>query len=255
MTILQAIISGMVQGLTEFLPMSSSGHLVILHRLLGYGEPKLIFDIFLHVGTLLAVIIFFTEDIVKLFTSKHRRGAFVILAFLGSMPTAVIGYKFSAGFERMFGELHIVGWMLIVTALCLFLGSASTRLNWGEQGRLNWWRAILIGITQGLAIAPGISRSGITISAGLISGMRRQTAFRFSFLLSIPAIIGALVFKLIHGNSTNGVGAVCVLIGMITACAVGLFSLRMLRNVIIKGKLYFFGIYCAILGTVVLMLR
>ncbi len=248
MSILRALLSGVLQGLTEFLPVSSSGHLVLLHKYFGFQEPPLLFDIFLHIGTLLAVIIFFWRDILNVF-GKKRRWLGLIIA--GCIPTAVIGFFFYGTFKDLFGSLRGVGAMLIITGFWLWIPYLP--LFKKKQSDLRLPQALLIGLAQGIAIAPGISRSGATISTGLIFGMEKETAVRFSFLLSIPAILGALAFESIKSPEkviSASTSLLPLLTGMLAALIVGILSIRLLLAVVKKGRLYYFSPYCIILGIV-----
>ena len=214
MSRIEAIILGIVQGLTEFLPVSSSGHLVLFQRLFGLHEPELLFDICVHVGTLAAVLIVFRKDIgdmlgtlIRLPALSRNAGGFaalmaqnkesrlMVLIIAGSIPTALIGVVFAKMAAELFGTIWLVGLALLITGTFLWF----TR-NSGATGRpikqMRSVDALMIGVVQGLAIIPGISRSGATISAALYLGLDRELAGRFSFLLAIPAILGALVLGL-----------------------------------------------------------
>jgi undecaprenyl-diphosphatase len=248
----EAIISGLVQGLTEFLPVSSSGHLVILHHYFGYQEPQILFDIFLHVGTLFAIIIYFWYDIINLFTKDRHLLKLILIGFI---PTAIVGFVFKGLFEALFVDIKAVGFMLMVTAGFLLMGEAAARMQ--DEKRLNaiplgWIRALIIGLVQGLAIIPGISRSGSTIASGLLLRLSRKEAIRFSFLLSIPAILGALLFQIID---TGIIGAVTLpmLVGAFFAFIIGLAAISILVTAVYKSRLKFFAIYCLLAGILVLV--
>ena len=188
MSILETVISGIVQGITEFLPISSSAHLVILHTFFGYKEAKVLEDVLLHFGTLLAVLIFFRRDIINLFKEKKK----VLLIFVGSIPIVVAGFFFGKNIETLFSDTKAVGVALIVTSAWLLAADISLRLRREDKRSqaLGVWHALVIGISQALAVIPGISRSGATISTGILLNRKRETSFRFSFLLSVPAILG-----------------------------------------------------------------
>jgi len=245
MSVLEAIISGIVQGAAEFLPISSSGHLVILHRLIGLKEPQIVFDIFLHVGTLIAVFIVFWRDIVDIFTTKKMLGVFILL---GTAATVLFVLIFGANIEALFINVKFVGGMLILTGVWLIFG---TFIRFGSDG-LSGFKAVLIGLAQGIAAIPGISRSGVTISTALFLGIDVKTAARFSFLLSIPAIIGAFFFKMKDVVSV-GINA-GYFIGLITSCIVGVLSLKLLLRVLCGNKFHIFGFYCIFIGALTLIL-
>ncbi len=250
------ILLGIVQGLTEFLPVSSSGHLVLFQNLLGFSEPELLLDISMHMGTLLAVCLYFLPDLKKMGTAllkfdladPHAR--LLLWVVVGSVPTGIIGVVFKAPLERAFGSLTMVGAMLIATGLIL----ASSRLlskDYGNRAKIGPLTALAVGTAQGLAIVPGISRSGATITCGLFCRLDRELAARFSFLLSIPAIIGALLTHL-DQVSLEKIGLVPLFIGFGTSTVVGVLALRFLMHIVRKGHLYYFAPYCWALGLLVI---
>ena len=251
---LQAIFLGLLQGLTEFLPVSSSGHLVLGQRLMGFREPELLFDVAVHVGTLVAVVIYFRSDLWTMARGlwakdqNARQGRKLIyLVAAGSIPTALLGLLCKDLFERMFSSLWAVGAALLLTAAFLFL----TRLA-PEKGRglehAGVARAFGVGVAQGLAITPGLSRSGSTIAAGLLLGLDRELAARLSFVMSIPAILGALVLQLAHVGSLSRLQPGPYLVGGLTAAVSGYLALRWLLRLVQQGKLYYFSPYCALVG-------
>lgn len=246
MTLIEAVISGIVQGVAEFLPISSSGHLVVLHKLMGSTEPQILFDIFLHLGTLLAIFIVFGREIIESVTTNKKAGFFVLVA---SAITVLFVLFFGKNIEIIFNNVKIVGIMFLVTGAWLILGNF---VRFGAEG-LSWLKAVLIGLAQGIATIPGISRSGATISTGLFLGLGARSSATFSFLLAIPAIIGAFLFKVIKEPGIGGLGGLSVnyFIGFIISCIVGVLSLKILLRVLSKGKLHWFGVYCILLGILV----
>lgn len=250
MTILEAIISGLVQGLTEFLPVSSSGHLVLLHSFFGYTEPTLLFDIFLHVGTLLSVLVFFGSYIVSIITKKDIRT--ILLVVLATIPAVGVAVLFNDRIESFFSEPRMVAIFLLATSVFLFAAQVSQVAMKKERTEAGPLKAFSMGIAQALALFPGVSRSGSTISTGMLLGMKEEEAFRFSFLMSIPAILGALVFKLkdIQGLSEFKNNVVIYTAGTFTAFAIGLVSLYLLWKVLKVKRIFIFGIYCFVLGMV-----
>lgn len=266
-----AIILGILQGVTEFLPVSSSGHLVLMQNLLGFKEAELLFDICLHVGTLIAVIFIFYREIISIIqtmfklphlirtsgsvkilfkTNQDVRIALLIIA--GTIPTGILGFLFNKIADRIFGETWIVGIMLLITGTLLWI----TRLV-NHKGRvisgMHIKDALLIGLIQGMAIIPGISRSGSTISIALFLGINREVAGRYSFLLSIPAILGAFVVRLDLPISQTSVSFGNILAGTLLAAFVGYFALRILMKIVKNGRLYYFAPYCWILGALALV--
>src|SRR4030042_1100559 len=251
MTILYSIFLGVVQGLTEFLPISSSGHLVFFQSLLGLEEPPIFFDVMLHLGTLLAVVIYFRKEICEIvqglgavLKKRHKNPPQVklfLLIVLASIPTGLMGILLKDWFESFFSKPKWVGGMLLITGGILWL------TRWAKKegkplGRMRWFDAILIGIAQGIAIIPGISRSGATISAGLFCGLDRELSGKFSFLLSIPAILGATLLEFKGFDTASGWGT--ALIGAAVAFGVGILALTPLIRIIKMGKMFNFSYYC-----------
>ncbi len=272
---LQAIALGVIQGATEFLPVSSSGHLVLVRHLFGLTEPVLFFDTSVHVGTMLAVILVFRHDLKSIgdgllalargsllpdrlaLSDREKTGLrLALLVIVGSVPTAVIGLCWKVLIaERYFVSLYLVGAMLIVTAGILWMtrgrGSKESPF-FSFSGNKGFW----VGCAQGMAVLPGISRSGATIAAALLLGIDRETAARFSFLLSIPAIIGAELISagdLLAGTGKTGL-EMTTLIGTGVSFAVGYLALKMLLAIVNSGKLHLFAPYCLAAGMGVLAL-
>lgn len=250
MSILQAVISGVVQGLTEFLPVSSSGHLVILHHYFGFQEPQILFDISLHIGTLGAVVFVFWREIVDIKRWKANLGWAIVW---GSVSTAIIGIGLGNIFNNkpFFGNVRFVGAMLLLTSFWLLLGTIAEKKVKDKSTAINWWQAGIIGLSQGIALIPGISRSGATISTALILRREGRLAVYFSFLLSIPATFGAFFYQLsfpLVANSISLSYLVNILVGSSIAFIVGLFALKAVLKVVSKNRLYLFSIYCFLLG-------
>ena len=254
MNILKAIILGIIQGITEWLPVSSSGHLVIAQQLFDLEEDNVFFDVMLHVATLIVVLIVFREKIKKIIfsffkkePSYHKKlGYFIII---GTIPTAIIGLLFQDIFESMFDSLFPVGCMLLITGILLFGGESKKFEKKKEMTKLD---SVFIGIAQGFAVAPGISRSGSTISTALFRGIDRDLAAKFSFLLFIPAMLGAAVGKIVEVDSSE-IDVFPILIGMIVAMVVGYFSLKLLLKIVRKRKLRIFSFYCWVVGILVIV--
>lgn len=261
MNLLDALLLGLLQGVTEFLPVSSSGHLAIAQYFMpNFTQPGVLFDVLLHVATMGAVILYFRRECLLLLTAPFRRDEtailyrrLLLLIILGSVPTAVIGLLFQDFFESMFHNLAAVALMLLVTGTLLFL-SERFRRGIRKEPQLTWKDALLVGTVQGGAIIPGISRSGSTIAALLLRGVDGETAARFSFLLAIPAILGA---GLLH------VGDIAVvsrselpsyLGGMLIAFVAGLLSIHLLLAVVRRKRLLGFAVYCWLAGGLFLYL-
>jgi undecaprenyl-diphosphatase len=257
----QAIFLGVVQGLTEFLPVSSSGHLVFFQSLFGMEEPQLFFDVMLHFGTLLAVMVYFRRDISGIIrgigstvTGKRKNEEGTKLFFwilVATLPTALMGLLFKDWFESLFSKPNIVGGMLLITGSILYLTRWVKKKDRSLE-KMKWIDALLIGVAQGIAIIPGISRSGATISMGLFCGLNRELAGKFSFLLSIPAILGAMLLEFRGASLTNDL--LPILIGTAIAFGVGFFSLNFLMKVIRFGRVADFSYYCWGTGLLVILL-
>lgn len=262
MNIIEAIILGIVQGATEFLPISSSGHSVLVPALFGLAEPGLTLVAIAHQGTLLAVLLYFWRDLVEIVRGVlqglwRRQPLATVEAQLGwkivagSIPAAAAGLLFEDFFEEVFGEPRSAALFLLVTALLLVAGERLRRGN-KSMGALSWLDAMFVGLFQMLALFPGISRSGSTITAGMIRGLDRETAARFSFLLGVPAIAGAGLLALLDvlaiGNFADywAVYAATFVAAAITGYACIFFLLAWLRS----HSLYAFAVYCALVGLV-----
>ncbi len=263
MSIIQVIILGLVQGATEFIPVSSSGHLVLVPWLLKWESPDLVFDTVVHWGTLVAVLAYFWRDWWVLITAWLRglfrwdwrdpQARLMWLLIAGSVPAAVIGFLLEDFFESLFGKPLWVSLFLLVTAGLLALSERLGR-HMREMGDLRWSDALIIGLGQAVAIAPGISRSGATMAAGLFRGLRRPAAARFSFLLATPIILGAGLFKLLDlFSAPDPLAQVPVLVvGFLSAAISGYLCIWGLLRYLQRGRLYLFSIYCALAGSVCL---
>ncbi len=248
---LKIALLGIVQGLTEFLPVSSSGHLVIGETLLGINRPDLSLEIILHLGTLLAIFVYFRKQIWGLLESflkfkddslKQKR-MFSIYIIIAMIPTGIIGLAFRESLKAHKGDLSLVGTALLFTALLLFTSNIVQKKQKTTKP-INLFKSILIGITQGFAVIPGISRSGSTIAVSLMSGVSKKEAAEFSFLLSIPAILAATILEL----DTSILFSPIYLVGMLCSFTSGLIAIHYLLKIISKGKFYMFGYYCLIVG-------
>jgi undecaprenyl-diphosphatase len=245
----KAIILGLVQGLTEFLPISSSGHLAILEKHFGISEP-VVLATFLHFGTFLATVVFFFKPINNLIKGLVRQQKestrYVINIIIGSVPIAVFGFIFRAQIEESFKDIKIVALLLGVTGVILLL----THIMKRGENKVNLISAIIIGFGQMFATFPGISRSGITISSGLFRKVEPLKAFTFSFLLSLPAVLGANLLELTRISKIEDPAG--VIVGMLCSFVSGLVALKILKNVVHRG-FHLFGIYCLALSIIILL--
>lgn len=255
MNSLEAFILGAVQGLTEFLPVSSSGHLVIFQHLFGIHEGPITFDVLVHMGTLIAVIVAFWDDIVSI--CRHPFDRLTWLIVVGCIPAGLAGFLLAPLFEKAFESLLVVGIGLFITGLLLKVSEYLANQHFGlkTSNETSYKDALFIGIIQAIAIVPGISRSGSTIAAGLVSGLDREFAARYSFLLSIPVIIGAGIFQL-QDLFVSGIPArniVPYIIGPLTAALFGYFAITVVMKMVRRGRLSVFSYYCWTLGGLTLL--
>ena len=246
MTLAEAIILGIVQGLTEFLPISSSGHLVLAQYLLEIDENGNEFEILVHIGTLASILVVFSNDLKLLFSDlkTKKNQSYIFLLFLASLPAAIAGIWFKDYFELLFDDYFIVSKALIFTGLILIL---SYFFKSGEK-KHNLISSILIGFFQALAITPGISRSGMTISCALFMGINAKDAAKFSFLMAIPVISGAGFLTFIDSYNNFSIPISIGLAALFSSFLVGVIALKWLLNWLGKGKFHYFGIYCILLG-------
>ncbi len=263
MDVIQAIILGIVQGLTEFLPVSSSAHLIFFPYILG-TKSSVAFDTVLHIGTLVTVVSFFWKDIVSmikalissildLFRGKFMEGVkedvykrLVWLLVVGTIPAGVMGIAFKSEFEALFNSILAVGFFLLITGVLLWM-SEHYKQGKKQVKEVSFKNALAIGIFQGFAIAPGISRSGSTIAAGLFSGLNRELAARYSFLLSIPAILGAALVQVNDITALN-MSLIAFVAGFLAAVVFGYLAIKLLLKIIKDWSLNIFAYYCWIVG-------
>jgi len=253
MEVFQAILLGIVQGLTEWLPVSSSGHLVLAQRLMNLSVP-VAYDVALHIGTVIPVFIIFRKDILRVLkglltldrkNENFKLGIFVLIA---SIITGAIGILFLKYFEMLFASTLAVGIGFIITGVFVF----ASKFFKGQK-KIEFKDSVLIGLAQGLAIAPGVSRSGLTISSGLIRKIDKRSVFTFSFLLSMFAIVGAQIVEL-RGFESSGVDLPSLIVGVLTSAVVGYAAIKILLKTILSEKFHWFAYYCFALGIIVLFM-
>lgn len=249
MSIIEAVIMGAVQGLTEFLPISSSGHLVLLQRIFGMTGENIAFDIAMHIGSLIAVIIIFRKTIWSLI--KHPFSPLAIKLYLATIPTIVIVLIFKSFIESTFtGNFFLVGFVL--TAIILAISEYIAK-KYKNDSPITKTNAIVLGIAQGLATLPGVSRSGTTIATGLIMGDKKEEVAEFSFLMSIPIIIASAVYELIFQFDSTTIEVIPTLIGMLFAFIFGFIAIKWMLRLIRKANLIYFSVYLIILVAVILI--
>ena len=255
MGLLEAIILGIVQGLTEFLPVSSSGHIEIAKALLGISkqEQNLLMTIVLHAATALSTIFVFRKDIKEIIRGLlqfkwNKEFQFSLKIIISMIPATIIGLFFENEIELLFGEqILFVGCMLIVTGLLLFLADKAKNTN----QNVNFFHALIIGISQAIAILPGVSRSGATISTSVLLGIDREKAARFSFLMVVPLILGKMAKDIISGDILiESTTLMPLLTGFTAAFITGLFACKWMIQLVKKSKLKYFSFYCFLVGTV-----
>jgi len=272
MSIIHAVLLGIIQGLTEFLPVSSSGHLVLFQKLFGISEPALLFDTMLHMGTLAAVVAVLWKDIWAILRKLNQ--PLTLYLIIATIPTVIAALVFRKPLERAFETGHFLGFAFLMTSALLIGAELLAKRGAASGGTaknaatVNWLDALVIGVMQAIAIIPGVSRSGATLSGALSRGLDRDFAARFSFLLSIPAILGAVVFQLkdlVKGgaaeaagvtasggvNAGGGIGAAAMIAGTISAAVVGFFAVRLMLKIVREKSLWGFAVYTGVLGLVI----
>jgi len=260
MDLIQTLVLAIIQGITEWLPISSTGHLNIARNCMGLStmEPSYIFfDFMLHIGTLCVVLTAFRHDIAKILKAVIRRDfqtdeeKMALFIIVGSIPTAIIGFVFGfllhERFESLYLNLLTVGVALPMNGFFLYV----SQLRKGDK-KLSYMDSLLVGIAQGVAIIPGISRSGATISTGLLRKVKKETAFKYSFLLSIPAVMGATIAES-RNLVVSNVDMAAMFLGVTTSMVVGYIFLKLLQKIVMKEKFHLFAYYCWITGLIIII--
>ena len=258
----EAILLGLVQGLTEFLPVSSSGHLAIGREILGVeASDDLVFEVAVHAATVLATIIVFRKQIWKLlcglFKFKYNDETDYVFKICVSMiPIFIVGVFFKDWVESLFSSLLVVGIALMVTACLLFFSDRSAARRSADapvaRGGISYMQALIIGIGQAFAVVPGLSRSGTTISTGLLCGVRREDVAQFSFLMVLVPILGEALLDLVGGEmAASSVGSGALLLGFVSAFISGVFACKVMISIVKKSKLKWFALYCLVVGALV----
>lgn len=268
----EGIIMGLIQGLTEFLPVSSSGHLMIGREILGLDIPDeemfLSFEVIVHAATVLATIVVFRKQIwdllCGLFRFRYNQETDYIFKIAVSMiPVFVVGMFFKDAVSALFDGLVVVGCALLVTSVLLYLSdvlgarSAAAQKNPAQNG-ISYWQAFVVGLAQAVAVIPGLSRSGSTIATGLLCGVKREVMAQFSFLMVLVPILGEAFLDLLDGgfaDSASAIGVLPLVLGFAAAFLSGLFACRVMINLVKKTSLKWFALYCAIVGAVILVLQ
>lgn len=258
MDLLQSTILGFIQGITEWLPISSTGHLRIAEHSFALTIPAL-FDVLLHVGTLFVTLVYFRKaiwDVLKALAKrdfKSEDGKLIPLIIIGTVPTVLIGFFYGNELDMTLSTTLFLGIGFVISGFVLY----ASKFGKENKQEISYIDALIIGTMQGIAIIPSVSRSGFTIVAALLLGIRREQAFKFSFLLSIPSIIGALGLTVYQQHSElalAGVGLTEIIVGVVVSIIVGFFALKLLWRALASRKFYIFAFYCFILGIVLVML-
>ena len=251
-TLIEVLILAVIQGLTEWLPVSSSGHLVITQKVLGLNLP-LIYSVMLHIGTLMVVLTVFRKDILDIIkalikrdfeTEKGKLAGFIVV---GSVPIAISGFVFYDFFKSLFSNLFAVGLALLITGCVLFF--SEKRIGNKKMGSLD---SLLIGVAQAFTIIPGVSRSGVTVATGLLRKIDKATAVRYSFLLSVPAVLGATFMEskdLVVGN----VNMIPLILGATVSMIAGFASLKLVQKIVMSEKFHLFAYYCWTVGIAIIL--
>lgn len=244
-SILQAVILSVVQGITEWFPISSSGHLAIFQNIFGF--QNLAYDVFLHFTSILAVIIIFRKQIIELFTlNKKQNWKYLGLLLIALIPAGLVGFYFNSQIESFFSNLYYLGLFFIFSGILIYL----TKFTKEKKQKLSVFDSIFIGIFQALAILPGISRSGMTIGSGLYRGLKKSTAITFSFLLAIPLILAASIYET-KNLIMSDINISILILSLIITFIVSYITIKLLLRIIKSDKFYLFGIYNIILGLIV----
>ena len=252
MTILQAIILGIIQGLTEFLPISSSGHLLLFEGIFGIQNNSMFFNVLLHFASLLAVVIIFWKDIVDLF--KHPFSERVKTFIIATIPTIIIALIIEKNFED-FIFTQFLGFCFLISAIVIFITFLLRKKTKNQVFSVNRKQGFIIGIVQGIAVLPGISRSGSTICAALLQGVEREESAKFSFLLSIPVILGAMLFETVDGikSGFGNINALACILGFIFSFLVALFTIKFMMKIVKNGNWVWFSLYLFLLSIFVIL--
>ena len=261
MSIIDAILLGLIQGLTEFIPVSSSGHLVLAHSVLGVTQNSLVFDLALHLGTLLSLLIFFNKELIVLTKSlvvKSEKTRLAWFLALATLPAVIAGVLLESLAESSFRSPRLVAITLIIAASIMFLAERlmQRRKHLTKLSDVSLKQTIVIGLAQAIALVPGVSRSGSTITTGLLMGLDRVSATRFSFLLGIPITAGAILKVLVSESSFSTISseAGVFAVGIISAFLSGIFAINFLLKFLAKHSLDIFAYYRVALGVIVLLL-
>lgn len=256
--LLESIILGIIQGIAEWLPISSTAHLKIVEHFLGFTATPL-FNVTLHVGTLAVVVFYFRKEVKKILSAlvhldfKSEHGQLIPLIIVATIPTAIVGLLYVTFLEDTLQTILAIGATFLVGATIVY----ASKIGKENTDTITYTTALIMGAAQGVAIFPGLSRSGITISSALLLGLKREKAFKFSFLLSIPAILGDLVVEAYRqrGQLTpQGIGSIELLVGVVIAMIAGYIAIKLVSKIVASKKFQYFAFYTWLLGTTLIVL-
>ena len=254
MTIGDSILLGILQGITEFLPVSSSGHLAVAQQIMNVSQPGVNFEIALHLGTLLSIFVVLGKDIRDVLVSLKSKQTqrLILFVIIGTVPAAIMGLSLKSEISAASEYLPMVGVGFLVSALFLFLMRFASNIN----VKMNITKTIIIGFAQAAALFAGMSRSGMTISSARLMGIESKEAFRFSFFLAIPAILGSgiLLLRDLSTEATADDNILVMFVGAVAAFVVGIGALLILRRFLMRGKLHWLGFYCLAMGIISLLI-
>lgn len=248
----QALVLGLVQGFTEFLPVSSSGHLILVRELMGLNVEgsssfNLIFDVMVHAGTLVAVVLVLYKDILGLFKKPFKKLAMLVVA---SIPAVIVGFTCKDYIEQYFSTATYLCFFFLLTAVLMFVSELVAKRNTSPK-ELGWGSAIAMGVMQGAGVFPGVSRSGSTIFGGTVTGADSRQVATFSFLMSVPIILGSLLLSVIDVGKAGAIGSIdwfCIVVGALSAFASGYFAVRVMLKLIAKANFKWFSLYLLIIS-------
>lgn len=254
--IFQSIIYGLIQGITEFLPISSTAHLILIPYFFHWQDPGLSFDVFLHLGTLIAIISFFAKDWLEIFKGKHK---LLFLIIIACIPAAILGYLFEDKVETSLRSPLLIAGTLAIFGLIIYLVDRLMK-HTQKFNNMNYWQSLLIGLGQSLALIPGVSRSGATMTAGIALGFKRKTAAKFSFLIATPIMLGATIFRakdlvaLPSAEWFNGFSLLAAVVGFLAALISGYLAIKYLLRYLSHGSFTPFVIYRIVLAIIIVII-
>lgn len=252
MNIIQAIVLGILQGFAEFLPISSSGHLLLLQNIFGIEDNLLTFSIVVHIGTLIPVLVIYREEILALIKNPFQKTTYLLI--LGTIPTVIVALLFGDAIDNLFNYANYLALGFIITGILLMI-TDFTQNGLKKSKDISYKDALFVGFIQAVAVAPGISRSGSTIAGAVSRGIDRKAAAKFSFLLSIPAILGATLLEIrsiiTEPTYTDPVYLLPMIVGFFTAMISGYFAIKIMLKIIVHAKLRYFSYYMFVLGILI----